>query len=173
MQPTATTAMPLPLSLAREVRRRWHSPQRQPRGRARAVSRANRDHCMKATFCRTHSAKPVLERQIDADGLGRFRSAAAVVRPPRPPPRDHAGEYSQALCVHRGLEPVHRVLRPVAAPYRRQSVYRHCLHSPKTAPKMAKQHGPAGGATFAEILFIMGQPLPGWWQPNKLGGESF
>src|SRR5271165_4906428 len=54
-----------------------------------------------------------------------------------------ACKYAQALCLHLGLESVHRILRPVAAAYSRQSVRGHCLRSPK-----AHQCGQCEDRTF-------------------------
>src|SRR5215813_10135043 len=47
--------------------------------------------------------------------------------------------------------------RPPAARSRSAGTRRRWVRSPE-APKMTKQQGPAGGATFAGILFILVQP---------------
>src|SRR5262249_61184744 len=46
---------------------------------------------------------------------------------------------------------------PAAATLESTVTRRRLVRSPE-APKMTKQHGPAGGATFAGILFILVQP---------------
>ena len=119
-----------------------HEPRHQPRGRARAASRASRDRYTKARSHPRHPAEDQrLQRQVDADGLDRLHQWRAAFgtaedqqsgRPQRHPNRGGArgmidmGKHRHAPGFDRDLEPADGLFRTKAAWYRR-SVHRRPL----------------------------------------------